>query len=37
MRRMNRSVIDDKQNIKYNFVSSAKFFYFGNEGIYEKV
>jgi hypothetical protein len=33
---MIKSVIDDEQNIKYNFVSLAIFFYFGNEGIYEE-
>jgi len=36
MCRMTKSIIDDEQNIKYNFVSSAIFFYFGNERIYEK-
>jgi hypothetical protein len=34
---MTKSVIDDEQNIEYNAVSSAVFFYFGNEGIYEEV
>jgi len=37
MCRMAKSVIDDEQNIKYNVVSSAILFYFGNEGIYEEV
>jgi len=33
---MTTSFINDEQNIKY-VVSSAIFFYFGNEGIYEDV
>jgi hypothetical protein len=37
MCRMTKSVINDGQNIKYNVVSSAIFFCFGNETIYEEV
>jgi hypothetical protein len=37
MCRVTRDVIDNEQNIKCNVVSSAIFFYFGNEGIYEEV